>query len=64
VVLGGTVLVTELIAIAAGMAWLVSNVDSTGIAPGGYLHPAVVKTVLGTTAVLTAAALVSLRWAC
>jgi hypothetical protein len=60
IVLGGTVLVVEFLAVAAGFAWLVSNVDSTGIAPIEYLHPAVVKAVLGTTAILVAVALASL----
>jgi hypothetical protein len=60
VVLGGSVLVLEFLAMAAGYAWLVSNVESTGIAPIGYLHPAVVKAVVGTTAILTAVSLVGL----
>jgi len=60
IVLGGTVLAVEFTIVAAGFAWLVSNVESTGIAPIEYLHPAVVKAVLGTTAILFAVALVSL----
>jgi hypothetical protein len=60
IVLGGTVLVVEFLTVSAGLAWLVSNVESTGIAPIEYLHPAVVTAVLGTTATLLAVALASL----
>jgi hypothetical protein len=60
VVLGGTALAIEFLATAASYGWLVSHVESTGIAPIDHLHPAVVKAVLGLTATLTAVALVSL----
>jgi hypothetical protein len=60
VVLGGTVLVLEFVAIGAGYAWLVAHVESTGIAPIGYLHPAVVNAVVGSAVSLTAVSLVGL----
>ncbi|MBX6387879.1 MAG: ABC transporter permease subunit [Frankia sp.] len=59
-VLGGAVVVVELVALAAGLAWLVSHVESTGIAPIEYLHPAIVKAVAGTAVTLTAVALTGL----